>query len=496
MLAQQHREQADLLDLTRDSVFVRNADDVITYWNRGGEELYGWKRSEAIGQRSHDLLKTVFPAPIETIAANLRRDGYWEGELRHTRRDGSQVITASRWSIQKDDLGKVIATLETNNDITERKHAEEALRRTQETYLAEAQQLSRTGSFGWKLSSGEIYWSDEGFRIFGLDAQHRPSMAMMLSRVHPDDLAHVQDVTRRAELSKNNFTVEFRLKLPDESIKYVHLVAKPMEAAAGAVDFVGAVMDITAIRVAQNELNTTRSELAHVMRVTSLGELTASIAHEVNQSLGAVVANAEACLSWLGRDPADLGEARLAVERIVRDGHRAGEVIRRVRALAKKADVQMAPVTVTDIIDEAVSLVQHEAVRYRVTLRSIPAGNTPVLHGDRIQLQQVLINLMINGIEAMQAVEGRARELLIRSEHDGENQVKISVADFGVGLSAASAERVFEAFYTTKKTGMGMGLSICRSIVQAHGGKIKAMPNDPCGTVVEFTLPVNRPAQS
>jgi C4-dicarboxylate-specific signal transduction histidine kinase len=266
-----------------------------------------------------------------------------------------------------------------------------------------------------------------------------------------------------------------------------------MQIAAGSIDFVGAVMDITAIRIAQDELNTTRSELAHVMRVTSLGELTASIAHEINQSLGAVVANAEASLSWLDRERPDLEEARAAVGRIVRDGHRAGEVIRRVRALAKKADVQMAEVSVSEIIDDAVSLLQHEAMRYRVMLRALRAENLPALRGDRIQLQQVLINLMLNGMEAMQAIEDRTRELLIVSELQDQDHVRVSVADSGVGLSPEGSERMFNAFYTTKPTGMGMGLSICRSIIQAHGGMILAVPNEPFGTIVRFTLPVSQP---
>jgi PAS domain S-box-containing protein len=493
LLAHQHRAQAQLLDLTRDAVFVRDPDDVITYWNRGGEELYGWKREEAIGQRSHDLLKTVFPAPHDTVAAEFQRKGYWEGELLHTRRDGTQIVAASRWSVQRDETGTVVATLETNNDITERRRTEEALRRTQETYLAEAQTLSRTGSFGWKLESGAIYWSEEGYRIFGFDSNSDPSMTLMLSRVHPQDLDRVQRVIRHAEDSKQGFDLEYRIQLPDERIKFLRLVAKPMQIAAGSIDFVGAVMDITAIRIAQDELNTTRSELAHVMRVTSLGELTASIAHEINQSLGAVVANAEASLSWLDRERPDLEEARAAVGRIVRDGHRAGEVIRRVRALAKKADVQMAEVSVSEIIDDAVSLLQHEAMRYRVMLRALRAENLPALRGDRIQLQQVLINLMLNGMEAMQAIEDRARELLIVSELKDPDHVRVSVADSGVGLSSEGSERMFNAFYTTKPSGMGMGLSICRSIIQAHGGTILAVPNEPFGTIVRFTLPVSQP---
>jgi signal transduction histidine kinase len=261
----------------------------------------------------------------------------------------------------------------------------------------------------------------------------------------------------------------------------------------GNVDFVGAVMDVTSIRLAELELQNTRTELAHVMRVTSLGELTASIAHEVNQPLGAVVANAEACLGWLDRESPDLNEARAAIERIVRDGHRAGEVIRRVRALIKKADTQMVPLDVNEIVREAINIVEHELRRYRVSRRMELSSDLPFVLGDRIQLQQVLLNLVINSIEAMQPITDRQRELVIRSEQDETQQVRVTVIDCGIGLSAESAHRIFDAFVTTKTSGMGMGLSICRSIIQAHGGRIWASPNEPLGAAVQFTLPLHRP---
>jgi C4-dicarboxylate-specific signal transduction histidine kinase len=258
-----------------------------------------------------------------------------------------------------------------------------------------------------------------------------------------------------------------------------------------SVDFVGAVMDVTALRRAELELHTTRTELAHVMRVTSLGELTASIAHEVNQPLGAIVANAEASLGWLDRENPDVNEARAAIARIARDGHRAGEVIRRVRALVKKTDAQMVSLQINEIVREAADFVQQELASSQVSLRLDLGVDLMAIHGDRIQLQQVLLNLISNGIEAMQVVLDRPRELVIRSERDGAKQVRVTVTDCGTGLSAENASKIFEPFVTTKGTGMGMGLSICRSIIDAHGGRIWASVSEPYGAAIQFTLPAH-----
>ena len=220
-----HGEQALLLDLTRDLVFVRDPHDVITFWNRGAEELYGWKSEEAIGKVTHALLQTVFPVPLAEITASLYGSGRWEGELVHTRRDGKQLYVASRWSLQRDDFGRPIGTLETNNDITEPRQAADKLRRAQETYLAEAQQLSHTGSFGWSISSGEIFWSAESFRIFGYDPGLRPTIERVMQRVHPDDRDLVQRVIDRAVKEREDFNFEHRLLMPDGAVKHLHVVA-------------------------------------------------------------------------------------------------------------------------------------------------------------------------------------------------------------------------------------------------------------------------------
>jgi NO-binding membrane sensor protein with MHYT domain len=242
---------------------------------------------------------------------------------------------------------------------------------------------------------------------------------------------------------------------------------------------------------AEEALREAQADLAHVTRVTTLGEIAASIAHEVNQPLAAVVANAEACLRWLDRGTPDLDAARRSVEWIIDDANRASEVIRRVRALANKSDVEKAPLDINDVVKEVIALVQGELVSHRVSLRMEFANALPVVPADRVELQQVVINLVMNGIEAMQSVTDRPRELLIRSLQDETQQVLVSVTDCGVGISAENADRLFNAFFTTKTNGMGMGLSICRSIIEAHGGRLWASANLPHGATFQFTLPVS-----
>jgi NO-binding membrane sensor protein with MHYT domain/nitrogen-specific signal transduction histidine kinase len=381
----------------------------------------------------------------------------------------------------------LIASLQQEN--SERQRAEERLRRS-EAYLSEGQRLSHTGSFGWHPSSGKTYWTEEAFRIFEYDPAITPTLELLQLRIHPDDVTAFRRVVERASHDGQGFAHEYRLRMPDDSVKHIHLVAHAFRDEEGDVDFVGAVMDVTAIRLAQRELHKTQTELAHVMRVNSLGELTASIAHEVNQPLGGVIMNAEACLSWLDREQPNLMEARAALERIVRDGTRAGEVIRRIRALAKKTDTKMEPLDLNEVLSEALTFVQHELLSSRVALRVEYASALPVILADKVQLQQVILNLVINGIEAMQPITDRARELVIRSEQDDAQQVRVTVTDCGVGFSADSTDRLFNTFFTTKSGGMGMGLSICRSIIEFHGGRIWAVPDVARGATIQFTLPL------
>jgi predicted ATPase/signal transduction histidine kinase len=363
--------------------------------------------------------------------------------------------------------------------------------RRSEAYLSEAQRLSHTGTCAWRPSSEKVYWTGETFSIFEFDPAITPTMELVRRRVHPDDIAAFRQVVERASNDGQDYAHEYRLRMPDERVKHVNVVARAFRDEAGDVEFVGSVMDVSAIRLAEHELHKTQTDLAHVMRVTSLGELTASIAHEVNQPLGAVLINAEACQTWLDHEQPNLTEAHAALERIVRDGTRAGEVIRRVRTLAKKADTKMSPLNLNEVLSEALTLVQHELSSSRVALRMEQASALPIILADKVQLQQVILNLVINGVEAMQSITDRPRELVIRSEQDGAQQVRVTVKDCGVGFSPEIAGRLFNTFFTTKSSGLGMGLSICRSIIELHGGRIWAAPNVPRGATVQFTLPVN-----
>jgi PAS domain S-box-containing protein len=483
------REQAGLLDLTHDTVFVRDINDVIVYWNRGAEELYGWKKTETVGKTSHQLMQTIFPKPLEEITAELIGTGRWEGELVHTKKDGTQAIVASRWSVQRDPRGRPIATLETNNDITERKRAEDALRRS-DAYLKEAQRLSLTGSFGWKVSSGELFWSEESFRIFGYDQTTKPSLELIIQRTHPTDIARVRQLIDRASRDGKDWEIEHQLLMPDGSIKSVHVVAHAARDESGRVEFVGAIMDVSAAKRAEQELRNAQAELAHISRVTTVGELTASIAHEVNQPITGVVTNAEAALRWLGAKPANLDRVREVLGEIVKDGMRAGDVLHRIRALIKKAPPRLARVDVNEAVLDVTALTRTEMLKHGVSLQTQLATGLPLIEGDRIQLQQVILNLTLNAVEAMSGVDEGAREIRISTGREASNGVLVTVRDFGPGLEPKSVDRLFEAFYTTKPDGLGMGLAICRSIIEAHGGRLWATANEPRGAVFQFTLPL------
>jgi PAS domain S-box-containing protein len=648
-LGEIHREQTRLLELIHDPVFVRDMTDVITYWNRGAEELYGWKREEALGKITHELLQTVFPAPLAQIMETLRSTGRWEGELLHTTRDGTQVIVASRWSFQRDDGGRPLGTLETNNDITERNRAEEALRRTQDTYLAEAQQLSHTGSFGWNVSSGEIFWSEESFRIFGYDTQVRPSIELVLQRVHPDDVALVRQVIERAAKDQQDFDFEHRLMMPDGSVKHLHVVAHPVRDHPGKVQFMGALRDITARKLAEeaerrNEqryrhlfhnmpvalwrvdtrgvmelfeglrndgvsdlgaymdqhpdflnrardatlieevndravqmfgardagemttltshwwmspdtyrrilearfrgeptfqeetrvmtpdgraidvfmtavrpevkndwgisivgfidiservharemLQRVQAEFAHAARVSMLGELTASIAHEVNQPLAAIRTNGETALRWLGRSEPGVPKARALIQRIVDDAGRAAEIIARIRAMAAGRAPQYTALSLHDVIEGSMVFLRHEFQSKGISVSLDLAPALPEVVGDGTQLQQVVVNLAMNAIQAITQSGTARRRISIRTMQLDPETVRCSIEDSGPGIDPTHLPRLFDSFFTTKDTGMGMGLPISRSIVEAHNGHILVDGDSVLGGArFSFSLPAS-----
>jgi PAS domain S-box-containing protein len=361
--------------------------------------------------------------------------------------------------------------------------------RRSEALLAEAQKLSQTGSFGWNVSAGELFWSEETFRIVGYDLATQPTLERVFQRVHPEDIARVQEVLDRGVQTGTDLDFEHRFVMPCGSVKYVHVVAQAVRDEKGNLEYVGAVMDITARKEGEDALRKAQGELAHVTRVMTMGELAASIAHEVNQPLTAVIANANASLRWLAATTPNLDEARDAVMRIVRDGNRASDVITRIRTLVQKTDPEKARLDINQTVQEVVILMQNEAVRKGVALRMDLAADVPPVLGDRVQLQQVILNLVMNGVEAMASVADRPRELLVRSRQDEPDHVLVAVRDSGVGIDRQNLEKIFDPFYTTKSQGIGMGLAISRSIVEHHGGRLWANPNDGPGATFQFTLP-------
>jgi PAS domain S-box-containing protein len=395
----------------------------------------------------------------------------------------------------RDEKGNVVRWYGVSYDIEDRKRAETALLKS-EAYLDQAQQLSHTGSFGWNLASSEIVWSKEAYQILGIDQTIKPTIHFVSEHVHPDDQGIVQEEINRITQGADHFEYEHRWMRPDGGVKSLYVRAHRVKYESGEEEIVGALMDVTEARKAQEALNEAQVQLAHANRVATLGEMSASIAHEVNQPLAAIVANAGAGVRWLTRESPDIGEALGTIGQIIGEAERASSVIQRIRALSKKADPEMSRLDINRLIDDVLMLVHREALSHRVSLRLDRALGLPPVYGDRIQLQQVIINLVINGIQAMASVTDRPRPLVIRTQQHDANTVSVAVRDAGVGVGSEDLDHLFGAFYTTKSDGMGLGLSISRSIIEAHGGRIWATRNDGPGMTFQFTVMTEPPGES
>ena len=434
------------------------------------------------------------------IAALNRCEPFRDFIYKVQRIDGSLGFVSVSGKPVFDAEGRFSGYRGVASDLTDRIRAEEALQRS-EAYLAEAQRLSHTGSWGWNIATREItHWSQEIYRLYGFDPEAGiPPFEAHLHRIHPEDRASLAEALERAIHDGAEFELVFRVVLPDSATKYIHKIGHPVYDAAGAVvEFIGTDMDITERKQAEAEVRESERryrevevELAHANRVATMGQLSASIAHEINQPITAAITNANAALRWLGARPPDLEETRQALARIVNDGNRAGEVIGRIRDLIKKTPPRKDSLEINEAILEVVALTRGEVAKNHVSVQTQLPEGLPLIQADRVQLQQVILNLIINAVEAMSGKGEESRELLIsagRAEPDG---VLVVVQDSGPGLTAASFERLFEAFYSTKPDGLGMGLSICRSIIEAHGGRLWATANTPHGAVFQFTVPAH-----
>jgi PAS domain S-box-containing protein len=638
-------EQATLLDLTPDAILVLDSKCVITYWNRGAEKLFGWKKEDAVGKEVHLLLKTVYPAPLEEIVEESRRAGHWEGELVQTTRDGKQVYVESRWILRRDIRGNPMGTLQCNTDITDRKRAAESVHRSEAAYLGEAQRLSRTGSFGWNVTSGELNWSEETFRIFGYDETATPTLDLALQRIHPEDRDTLRRSLETAVDQREPLDVELRLEMPDGVIKNLHIVGRPLVEDSGGLRLFGAVSDVTQHKVAyaalqesemryrhlftsmpismwkldvhglvdlfkevkaagvtdfpaylkahpefvyrameniiaeevnevsvrifgakdqkellgpitprfqtrpdtmerilvsrfrneavfeeQSQLNTVdgrlvdvlitaarteagvtlaglveltdlvrtqetlekvQLEFAHAARVSTLGELTASIAHELNQPLSAIAINCQAGLRWLDRPEPNLDEVHALTKRSLADARRAADIIDRVRGMAARRQPERVLVSLHDVILEALQFLRHEVEWRGISVSHVFSPTSSNVQADRTLLHQLIVNLAVNAMQAMTHVGAAERKITVRTVSPEENTLRCSVEDSGPGIDPDHLSRLFESFFTTKPGGMGMGLSVCRSIVEAHGGRIEAdNGSEHGGARFSFTLPV------
>ncbi len=458
-------------------------------------DMLGYSREDLIaGRLRWTKLTPAEWAPADQDALDqLSATGTFRPyEKEYLRKDGNRVpvLVGGAFFEPKRDEGVVFVI-----DMTERKRAEEALRDSEQRFRDYAETAS-----DWLWETGpdhRVTRISEHLNAVGIAPSRIPGVARWDIAT---DVESEPEKWRRhqAMLDAHQPFRDFVYRTANAtgSPVYVQSSGKPIYDTNGSfLGYRGTGTDITArIRAdhAEEALRKAQAELAHVTRVTTLGEMTVSIAHEINQPLAAVVANAEACLRWLGRGTPDLDAARRSVEWIIDDGNRASEVIRRIRALASKTDIEKVLLDVNDVVSEIIALVQRETISQRVSLRTEFAPAIPMILGDRVQLQQVIINLAMNGIEAMQPVTDRARELVIRTSQDDTRQVVVSVTDCGVGIAAENMDRLFNAFFTTKSSGMGMGLSICRSIVEAHGGRLSGSGNEGPGATFQFVLPVHQ----
>jgi len=490
----------DLLELAQKSAgamaFDWHIQDEINHWSPEQEALYG------IGPGTFDgtyqgwkklIYPQDWPAVVDAIEI-AQKTGNVMAEFRVVWPDGSVHWLATNGQMFFDDESKPLRMVGFTSDVTQRKLIEEELRRS-EAFLAEGQHLARVGNFTWTVLTGEITWSDQLYRIFDFEPGKPMTLELIGTRVHPDDLPLLGDMVERAQSGASDFEYEHRVLMADGSVKHLHLVAHRTRDESGGPEYIGAVQDVTQRRLTEEGLSKARSELAMAANSMSLGVLTASIAHEVSQPLSGIITNASTCVRMLDADPPNVDGARETAKRTIRDGNRASEVITRLRALFGKKESSVEMVDLNEAAQEVIALSWSELQRSQVVLQTRLAKNLPRVEGDRVQLQQVILNLLLNGAEAMSDVDGGPRLLTIQTESEG-SEIRLSVRDLGKGFTPDEAEKLFDAFFTTKSSGMGIGLSVSRSIIERHKGKFWAAPNNGPGSVFSFSIPVQSKTES
>jgi PAS domain S-box-containing protein len=469
-------------------IVMWNLEGAITGANEAFLQMVQYTRGDLTSGRLRwtDLTPDQWQDTDKRALDQLKATGIFQPfEKEYVRKDGSRVPVLLGGALFEGGGNEGVAFI---LDLSEQKRAQEELRRS-EAMLAEAQRLSSTGSFSWRVATNEITWSEQLYRIYDLNPESLVTLDLIRTRVHPEDRALYEKMVEQARNGAHDFEWQYRLQLPDQSVKYMYAVAHATRDQDGQLEYIAAVQDQTERRRSQEALDKARAELTHVAGMMTLGALTASIAHEVNQPLSGIITNASTSLRMLEANPPDVDGARETARRTIRDGRRASEVIARLRALFTKTYDTTESVDLNEATREVIALSLNELQRNRVTLRPELANDLPLVTGDRIQLQQVILNLLRNASESMDSVGDRPRNLLVKTERDGGEHVRLSVQDAGVGLEPEAINRLFESFYTTKSEGMGMGLSVSRSIIENHQGRLWATKNDGPGATFSFSIP-------
>jgi PAS domain S-box-containing protein len=482
---------AEDLQLTIDTipaaVWSARPDGSADFFNQHYLDYLGLPLAEVLGWGWTGAIHPDDLAGLQDNWRSLTTTGQaGEAEARIRRYDGEFRWFLFRTTPHRDHSGNVVKWYGLNTDIEDRKQMEGRLRRS-EAFLAEGQHLARMGNLSWRIATGEIIWSEPLYRIFEFEPGTVVTLDRIAERVPREDVPMMMDMIARAQRGEMDFEYQHRIKFPDGRVKHLHLIAH-RASDRDEVEYNGAVLDITQRRVSEETLEKVRSELAQITRIMSLGALTASIAHEVNQPLSGIVTNAGTCLRMLSADPPNIEIAKETARRTIRDGNRAADIIAQLRSLFSRKALAHQAVDLNEAAREVLALLAGDLHRSNVVLSTGFAEELPPVAGDRIQLQQVIMNLVRNAADAMEDIEDRPRVLMIGTGSD-EGNVKLTVRDTGPGFGSDDPDRIFQAFYTTKSDGMGIGLSVSRSIIESHGGRLWAEINDGPGASLSFTLP-------
>jgi PAS domain S-box-containing protein len=492
-LREREAEIRRLVDASIVGIFIWDPEGQILEANDAFLRMMGYSREELL---SGEMCTTDLTPPEwldhdrRLWVPKLKMTGSLQPfEQEYLRKDGSRVPVLIGAASFDESVNRGVAFV---LDLTERKRAEEALKRS-EFYLREAQKLTHTGSWAWRVSDRNlVHLSEEWYRVYGCDpSDGAPNWEKRLDLVHPEDRLTWKNTIERAIVEKTDYDITFRIVLPGGVMKWIHTVGHPVLTATGElVQFLGCSTDITDHKRAEQErdkLRVLEDELAHINRVSMMGEMAASLAHEIKQPIAAAMTSANSCIEWLAHEPPNLDRARAAAAKIDKYGNRAAEIIDHIRSLYRKSPPQSEATDVNEIVHEIFTLLQDEAIRYSIAMRPELAGELPKIKADRVQLQQVFMNLMLNAIEAMRDEGG---ELTVKSQRQ-DGQLLFSVSDTGPGLPVGKVDQIFSAFFTTKPQGSGMGLAISRTIVESHGGRLWATANDGRGATFHFTLPTD-----